>query len=637
MAELLKLRILRLSFNQITDVGPLDGLSNLTELGLGDNQISNIELLSGLTNLRTLDLTSNRISDVGPLMGLTNLVRLDLVDNYLRNSNIEPLAALTNLYWLDLTGTSISNIEPLAELGNLRSLWLGNNEIADIGPLAELTNLNYLGLAHNEITNIEPLAGLNNLTSLDLGQNQISNIEPSCGLVNLISLSLWFNQISDIMPLKEIKPNLNSLYLDANPLNCEAYYSVIPQIIENNPTPHHISYDPMPAECEEPPPPPPGLVSGIDVSSTQGLITRTNWDDVFSADYEFTFIRSSWGDWRPPQGRDGRFVDNMKNAADAGLLVGAYHFAYPVENDPEDEAMFFVDVARDYLRKGYLQPALDMENDEDYGSYPLSIPGGAPALAAWIEVWMDKVKELTGGVEAILYVNKSYAEALQPYLSGKCDLWIANWTCDPTTGPNTGGWTDWIFWQHSSPDPEPQGCGHYSIPGFPDGVDLNLFNGDRTALESYVITISPPEDIIQDEIDQLEELLAANPDTTLADNVGDAINYAAAACENLTATPPNSQTGIKNIEKAVEELQQAIDEELLGSEQGDELISPLVDIARQVAVKAINHAIVSQGKAQKIAEAEQELAFGDLLRIAEQYAWAVDTYKDTVVSAQKAL
>ena len=64
---------------------------------------------------------------------------------------------------------------------------------------------------------------------------------------------------------------------------------------------------------------------------------------------------------------------------------------------------------------------------------------------------------------------------------------------------------------------------------------------------------------------------------------------------------------------------------------------PLVDIARQVAVEAINHAIVSQGKAQKIAEAEQELAFGDLLRLAEQYSWAVDTYKDAVVSAQKAL
>jgi internalin A len=48
---------------------------------LGDNQISDLSPLSGLTNLQELTLRGNQISDISPLMELVNLEYLNLADN----------------------------------------------------------------------------------------------------------------------------------------------------------------------------------------------------------------------------------------------------------------------------------------------------------------------------------------------------------------------------------------------------------------------------------------------------------------------------------------------------------------------------------------------------------------------------
>jgi Leucine-rich repeat (LRR) protein len=47
--------------NQISDISPLSGLSNLTELSLDNNQISDISALSSLTNLEYLWLEGNPV------------------------------------------------------------------------------------------------------------------------------------------------------------------------------------------------------------------------------------------------------------------------------------------------------------------------------------------------------------------------------------------------------------------------------------------------------------------------------------------------------------------------------------------------------------------------------------------------
>ena len=81
-------------------------LSSLTQLALSDNQISNIKPLEFLTNLVLLDLSNNQISDIKPLESLTNLTLLFLNRNHI--SNIKPLQSLTKLTLLDLVGNPIA-------------------------------------------------------------------------------------------------------------------------------------------------------------------------------------------------------------------------------------------------------------------------------------------------------------------------------------------------------------------------------------------------------------------------------------------------------------------------------------------------------------------------------------------------
>ena len=65
---------LDLDGNQISDISPLSGLTNLGILGLGGGiQISDISPLSSLTNLEVLTLSNSQITDLSPLSNLINL------------------------------------------------------------------------------------------------------------------------------------------------------------------------------------------------------------------------------------------------------------------------------------------------------------------------------------------------------------------------------------------------------------------------------------------------------------------------------------------------------------------------------------------------------------------------------------
>lgn len=132
----------------------------------------------GLINLRFhLALANNQITDISPLAGLSNLQVLLLGSNQV--TDIPPLSALTNLRYLWLDNNQISDISPLAGPGNLQMLVLGRNRISDLSPLAKLANLQDLALNHNEIEAIGALVtnakngGLGEGDTVDLRGNPL--------------------------------------------------------------------------------------------------------------------------------------------------------------------------------------------------------------------------------------------------------------------------------------------------------------------------------------------------------------------------------------------------------------------------------------------------------------------------------
>ena len=198
-------------------------------------------------------------------------------------------------------------------------------------------------------------------------------------------------------------------------------------------------------------------VKGIDVSHWQGNI---DWKKVYEAGYRFAFVKATEG----VSFKDPNFERNIEEARKVGIIVGAYHFAHPEKDSPVEEAKFFVSVAGKYIRSGYLRPALDLERGCNLGSKKLS---------EWVQKWIETVKVETG-VEPIIYVNSYYTNNCLDKSVDKYGLWIAHWTYSPSVLPNTGIWSNWLFWQYSD---------NGSIPGIEGRVDLDLFNGSLKDLE----------------------------------------------------------------------------------------------------------------------------------------------------------
>ena len=223
----------------ISDLTGLEAATNLKSLWLdgeevaagtwrNSNLVSDLSPLAGLTNLTELLLDDNNITDISPLSGLTNLTNLGLSINNI--TNILPLVDLTNLEVLGLWRNSVSDLSPLAGLTNLIELYLGANPASDLSPLAGLTNLESLFLDEHGISNLSALAGLTNLTRLALNNNLISDLSPLAGLTNLRWMRLAGNNISDLSPLvvNTGLGNGDEINVRANPLNYTSIKTHIP-------------------------------------------------------------------------------------------------------------------------------------------------------------------------------------------------------------------------------------------------------------------------------------------------------------------------------------------------------------------------------------------------------------------------
>ena len=202
-------------------------------------------------------------------------------------------------------------------------------------------------------------------------------------------------------------------------------------------------------------------VLGIDVSHHQGVI---NWSLVANDGKVFAFVKATEGYTYD----DPRFIDNMNNGINAGVIMGAYHFARPDNNSAVDEADHFVSVAGNYIGNGFLPPVLDLEDPNS--NTHLDQLFSSQALTNWVQNWMNRVEILTG-VKPIIYLNSHYANYLNSSLN-VYKLWIAKPGTAPNTPPNDiGNWTDWEFKQYSWAG---------SVNGISGDVDLNSYNGSTS-------------------------------------------------------------------------------------------------------------------------------------------------------------
>lgn len=198
---------------------------------------------------------------------------------------------------------------------------------------------------------------------------------------------------------------------------------------------------------------------GIDVSRWNGDI---DWTKVRDQAYAFVFIKASQG----RSSTDPNFSSNWANAADAGLLRGAYHVLDPRRSGTEQARHFLATLGSD---PGELSPGLGLERR---ATNDCVVPAGE-----WVETATEWISTVSSALDrpVLIYTNayfwstcleRSDALASSP-------LWVAGWSGDDPHIP--AAWNDWTFWQYTN-------RGH--VPGIDGNVDVSHFNGDPIQLRS---------------------------------------------------------------------------------------------------------------------------------------------------------
>jgi lysozyme len=175
--------------------------------------------------------------------------------------------------------------------------------------------------------------------------------------------------------------------------------------------------------------PRPRRVDGIDVSHHQGPVA---WTTVAGEGYRFAYLKATEGSTFT----DPRFAENWREAADAGLRVGGYHY-FSLCSDPLPQAEHFVaTLAAQRPAARSLPPVVDLELIGNCDP-----PPSEAVLRASVEQFIDAVEVATD--ERVVVYTHPDLDARYDFTD---DLDRRRWVRRPGRVPPPG---DWWIWQRS--------------------------------------------------------------------------------------------------------------------------------------------------------------------------------------------
>lgn len=203
-----------------------------------------------------------------------------------------------------------------------------------------------------------------------------------------------------------------------------------------------------------------GKRKALDISAWQGELSVANFRDIKSAGYDTVILRSSY----TSQGsftlhEDKVLKHNIKNALEAGLKVGIYHYSQAISSpESKKEAKFTLDTISPWKAKVTEPVAFDWEFGGRLNSKKAKSLG-KKACTSICEAFCTDIKR--AGYDTMVYANYS---TLTGYLDDaslkqKIKIWIAHYA---KSTPYKG----YYLWQYTS-----QG----SVPGIHGNVDVNVY------------------------------------------------------------------------------------------------------------------------------------------------------------------
>jgi lysozyme len=195
-------------------------------------------------------------------------------------------------------------------------------------------------------------------------------------------------------------------------------------------------------------------LQGIDISHWQGTI---NWTSVRASGKKFAFCKATEGiDYTDPT-----FATNWPAMRSAGLLRGSYHMGHPAD-DAIAQADRFYDTVRP--SSGDLPLVLDLEKTDSLTP---------TQVRSWVVSFITQLKSRMGGRAPIIYTGFYFwRDQAGNGTSLGCPLWLAAYNNTPLV---PAAWSAFTLWQYSSTG---------SVSGIGGNVDLDAFNGSKTALNN---------------------------------------------------------------------------------------------------------------------------------------------------------
>ncbi len=210
-----------------------------------------------------------------------------------------------------------------------------------------------------------------------------------------------------------------------------------------------------------------GNLRGIDVSVYQGQI---DWRLAAADGIRFAMLKATQGrSVSNPDLRnftDSRFAENVRGAAAAGIVCGAYHYL-TAQNEAEalEEAETFLSAVTPYRTMLTLGAAVDVEDSR--------LPRDKSGLTAIVRAFCRRTA--AAGMDVMVYTNPDFLRNRLGDLS-EFGLWLALWRAKENP-PTTDTYPNLRIWQ----------WGTAGIAGIAGKTDANL--GIRGLLDAPTPTV----------------------------------------------------------------------------------------------------------------------------------------------------
>jgi Leucine-rich repeat (LRR) protein len=215
LETLTNLRVLDLSENAISTISPLTAIAGLDELYLEHNALTRLPNLNGFQALRVLDLSYNALDYVGGVSSCTTIQRLNLSHN--RLSSVMPLSALKELIWLDASNNSVTDVSALAPCTKLEGFLMTDNKLKNIDFLSNCPSIREVNIDYNDVEAAPDFQPECPLETFSAAHNFLEDLSGLGGLQQLTLVNADYNNIRDISVLRTcpalIQVNVYNTYI----------------------------------------------------------------------------------------------------------------------------------------------------------------------------------------------------------------------------------------------------------------------------------------------------------------------------------------------------------------------------------------------------------------------------------------